>query len=62
MVKYITVQVLIPDHSKIGEFKELYRNSLEYDNSLEFPFSDLLRGLKLLYQKPDVRIVLGCEL
>lgn len=34
-----------------GDYKEVYRNNVSIDDSINFPFENLLKSLKFLYPK-----------
>lgn len=34
-----------------GHFKEVYRNTVVYSDSINFPFEDVIRVMNLLYPK-----------
>lgn len=38
-----------PSELHTGEFKEIYRNTLDCDDSVQFDYQALLKGLKMLY-------------
>lgn len=50
----ITVQR--PDKYKSGQFKEIFRTCLEYDENVTIPFSRLYDGLKLLFPYKDALV------
>lgn len=45
----LVVKIEIPDYRRSGHFKELFRNSFAVDDSLQYDYQGLIRGLKLLF-------------
>lgn len=43
------VKIEVPDRSNIGQFKELYRNSISLADGLKVPFDMLIESFKVLY-------------
>lgn len=62
MNKFLTIQVVCPDHVNVGQEKILYRNTIAFDDSVDVPFKTLIEAFKVLYNKPDTKVVFGCEL
>lgn len=56
MDKFINISLTRPDKMRTGTTKEIYRNSVQYDNAVTFPFSEIVRALKVLYPYPDLII------
>lgn len=50
----VFISVQVPDRNKVGSFRELYRNTVVFDNSLEFPYSKVLDVMRILYPNPDI--------
>lgn len=44
------------DERNNGHFKDVYRNTLHYDDNVQIPFNRLYDGLRLLYPQKDVFI------
>lgn len=46
-----TIKILIqkPDNFKPGEFKELYRNTIEWPSTVLFDFNNMESSLRILY-------------
>ena len=61
MNKYLTIRVVCPDHVHPGDEKELYRNTILVDDSLDIPFKVLIQALRLLYQQAGAKVVFGYE-
>lgn len=53
MNKAIVIKVLMNDFKNVGQFKELYRNTIFLDDCLETPFPLLINSLKILYPKAE---------
>lgn len=49
MKQRLLILVQTPDLRNVGSFKELYRNQLMIDDSLDFDFHTVLSSLKILY-------------
>ena len=49
MVKRLKIEVSIPHPMKVGEFKELFRTSIECDSSIFFEFNKLIDAFNILY-------------
>lgn len=62
MNKILTIRVVCPDITHTGQEKELYRNNVEVDDSLDIPFGNLIESFKFLYKKVGVKVVFGYEL
>ena len=56
MKQRIIIRVEKTDPLKAGSFVEIYRNSVETDDSLSFDFSTMIKALSILYasQKPII--------
>ena len=48
-MKTLKIVISRPDKFKAGEFKELYRFSVDYDESVHIDFNLLLQAFKILY-------------
>lgn len=49
----IRVIIMIPHPTKVGDFKEIYRNTILVDGSLQFDYQSLIKGLNLLYTQTN---------
>lgn len=58
----LTIRVVCPDVVHPGQDRELYRNNIEVDESLEIPFTILIESFRFLYKKAGTRIIFGYEL
>lgn len=56
MRQRLKILVEIPDPKNIGSYKELYRNQLLLDDSVNFDFQTILSALKILYPDEGVFI------
>ena len=54
MKQRLLILVETPDLRNVGSFKELYRNQLMIDDSLDFDFRTVLSSLKILYPGNDI--------
>lgn len=54
----VEVRIIVerPDKLNVGSFKEIYRNTLSYENESKIPFSTIYQDLKVLYPYPDAFI------
>lgn len=52
----VHIQVCKPEVLHPERSKEIYRNILEYDDSVSIPFNKLYDGLKLLYPQDHIVI------
>lgn len=50
----LSVKVLAPNQYKTGEFKEVFRQTLTVEDSLEVPYNSLVGALKYLFPFKDV--------
>ena len=44
---------MIPHPTKVGDFKEIYRNTISVEGSLQFDYQSLIKGLNLLYSQTN---------
>lgn len=56
MIQRLKILVERPDKFHSGKFKELFRQTLEYDPNVVIPFNQLYNGLLLLFPYEDVVI------
>lgn len=49
MIKRLKVVVSIPHPMKEGEFKELFRNTIETESSVSFEFNKLIDAFNILF-------------
>lgn len=49
MKQRIEIEVIIPDLLKAGQFKSLFRKVIEIDDSVDFDYKSVLKGLKCLF-------------
>lgn len=56
MKQSVLVYVVRPDVQHVGQFKQIYKNSIECDDSLDLDYKTLIKGLRMLYPSPDVII------
>lgn len=49
MKQTIKVEIVLPDHNKLGEFKKLYQMAVVIDDAMLFDFSSVIKGLRCLY-------------
>lgn len=51
----ISLRVMVerPDKFKSGSFKVIFRQTLSFDVAVSIPFSDIYRGLRLLFPYDD---------
>lgn len=54
----VNVRIMVerPDKFKPGFFKVLFRQTLSFDSAVSIPFSDLYKGLRLLFPHDDAII------
>ena len=52
----LRINLLRPDRIKTGEYKEIYRNTLEFNESVTIPYELLVNSLKILYPFTDLII------
>ena len=51
----IRIKVLTSDSHDIGSFKELYRNTVMQDSSVQFDYDLIERALSLLYPSSQIQ-------
>ena len=51
----VNLRILVerPDKFKAGSFKTIFRQTLSFDAAVSIPFSDIYRGLRLLFPYDD---------
>lgn len=54
-MKILKIRILQPDKFKVGEFKEIGRFSVDYDDNVSIDFNLLLKSFDILY--PSNKIV-----
>lgn len=59
MKQTLKIEVLSPDRSKAGEFRQLLLNRIELDDSLHFDYHSLLKGINLLYSNKQIIVNLS---
>ena len=60
MKQILRIQVDVPHQSNTGKFVTLLRNQIELDDSLDYDYKGLLRGLKLLY--PNKQLIINLSI
>lgn len=60
MKQRIQVTVLIPHPCKCGEFKELFNNIIETDDSFSYDYQGIVNGLKLLF--PNNQLIINLKI
>lgn len=48
------IQILVSKYNSKAEEDILYRNNVSDNESVHFPFSNIIQALKVLYPKSDV--------
>lgn len=56
MRQRLKIDVLKPNRNSPGSFSELYSNSIDVDDSIDFDYSALIKAFKLLYPFDGVTI------
>lgn len=56
MKQSLKIKCEVPDRVHAGDFKVIYSNLVKIDDSLNFDYQTLIRGLKLLYPFNDLII------
>lgn len=56
MKQHIKVIVQSPDKIKAGQFREELRRNIEVDDALNFDFTTLLKGLRLMFFNKEIFI------
>lgn len=59
MKQAIQIIVTEPDRFKVCKFKELFRNTIELDDSLSYDYQGMIKGLRLLFQNKHIIINLN---
>lgn len=59
MKQTLKIEVLSPDRSKAGDFRQLLLNRIELDDSLHFDYHALLKGINLLYSNKQIIVNLS---
>lgn len=54
MKQTINIDIMIPDHIRVGEFKSLYKMSVQIDDGVNFDFVSVLRGLRCIYPSDSI--------
>lgn len=52
--------VTTPDRNNIGSFKEVFRHSISVDDSIDFDYKSLLKGIKVLF--PDKQLFINLNI
>lgn len=59
MLQKLLIRVEIPDKMRAGQFKCLYRHSIDLDTSLQLPVQKIYDGLCLLYPDSVITFSIG---
>lgn len=54
MKQTINIDIMIADKNHVGEFKTLYKMSVQVDDGVNFDFVSVLRGLRCLYPSDSI--------
>lgn len=55
-MSFLKISVSRPVENQAGKFKDLFRQSIPYDESIQFPFERVLSSLRVLFPFKDIII------
>lgn len=54
MKQTINIDIMIADKNRVGEFKSLYKMSVQIDDGVNFDYVSVLRGLRCIYPPESI--------